>query len=322
MDGKAEAFSKHSLAPSILADSISRQNLIRSPNSNQHYKKHKERVAKENKYYFNNFYLKKNGSVSNKKENYSYHSRKGFSKSKQSHLFGNQNKRVTHFVGARKKEDNSKLTANLKGIYAKQFLLFNKSGNAGGSKLLGSINKRRSEIVDDNSDSFLQKIWPKNKNKPARKESIYETVAKHNRRHQKSNSKAVSQLCEIIREKKACLNKEKGGSTRNNKLGASSTSDLSKIFLQSGRFKKSFVLSSNHGSPIGNSKKRSPKVTATAAKFSMNGFLNSNRFIKNFEKKDKQESQKKRQKGLFCKLDHIKKKDHKIVRIGFISSSL
>lgn len=273
----------------------------KSPDLNKKANKNQKLALKENKYYFNNFYLKKNASGSQKKENYSYHSRKGYSK--QSQLFVNENKRVSHYVGRKHREgdSNGKRNSNLKGLYAKQFLMFNKSG---GNKLLAGINKkRRSQLVDEASDSFLQRIWPQNIH--SRKESIYETVSRPQARQKKPNLKLASQSNKMTKEKKMSLNKDRLFIDKRRESVLGKGTDLSKIFLQSGRFKKTNGFGLEKHSP-GAIKPRSPKMTSgqSFGKYSLNGFVNSNRFLKNFGKKEKG-SMNKRIKGMLLSQKEI-----------------
>ena len=212
------------------------------------------RQAKENKYYFNNSYLKKNASNSIKKENYSYHSRKGLSKSKNSQLQMKIKKRSSQGVDKLLMKDEAKLGSHMKGVYARQFLLL---GNKGACKTFlkdsGTLNvakrkkrsslqnktggrvhtekpshqvlsskfinlnsqvkgrlvgnkKKKSHIFHETENSFLARIWP-DKSHLLKKESIYETMAKHNRKYKKS--KKDSQLEEIRKERASRLIRQK-----------------------------------------------------------------------------------------------------------------
>ena len=63
------------------------------------------------------------------------------------------------------------------------------------------VKKKRPDIFYETENSFLARIWP-DKNQLKKKESIYETMAKHNRRHQKGNFKEISKMQKINRSKK------------------------------------------------------------------------------------------------------------------------
>jgi hypothetical protein len=56
--------------------------------------------------------------------------------------------------------------------------------------------KKRSHIFFETENSFLARIWPE-KSHLLKKESIYETMAKHNKRQKKLKTKEISQLQEI-----------------------------------------------------------------------------------------------------------------------------
>ena len=321
------------------------------------------RQAKENKYYFNNTYLKKNASNSTKKDNYSLHSRAGFSKSKNSKLEGRNKKRGSHGADRTRTEDQEGLKGHVKGLYARQFLLLNKGGNSktflkdgqknslnlckrrkrsslqnkhairihtekpindlafsskyihlnGHLKEKVNSKKKKSHIFHETENSFLARIWPEQNQ--LNKGSIYETMAKHNRNSKKG--KTGSQLQEIKRESKSKNNQD-----RKKNMVVDISSEMPKMFLQSTRFKKSGLgYSGQTGSPGQNIKVRNPKElrnlkggnkkspSNAVFKYSLNGFINSNRFIKNYRPKHRDSTKK--QMDLLNRIATGKKRDTK-----------
>jgi hypothetical protein len=252
-------------------------------NSQKSSKQKTKENLKENKYYFNNFYIKKNASNSHKKENYSYHSRKGQStKSKQFHLGGNDYKGTSHYLNRNEFGEEPKL----KGLYAKNFLMINKTNV---NKLFSQnySKSKKTELGEEFSESFLQKIWQasaKNKNR-----IVYNNL--NSRKNKTTNSKIVSQLNNITKHNKknlelidSCKNKSKDPG-----------SDLSKVLLETGKFKKSIKLNDFKLS-CNTIQTSSPKPNFNKNyKYSFNSFLNSNRmafpnkkFSKNPNQKEKQ----------------------------------
>lgn len=293
------------------------------------------RQSKENKYYFNNSYLKKNASNSKKKENYSYHSRKGLSKSKNSHLQAKNKKRSSQGLDRVTRKEELKLGGPIKGAYARQFLFLSKGtsktflkdgqnalnisrrkkrtslqNKTGGrvhtekvpnehvlaakfinlnSQMKAKFNtkpKKRSHIFYETENSFLARIWP-DKKKP-KKESIYETMAKHNRRQKK-----LRQPQESAKEKR----KRRQPEERRKQVTVEA--DIPKVGGQTSRFKKlNGQFATKETSPkqflkvrdpkgLRSSKHENRKSPTNMFKYSLNGFINSNRFVKNYRAKER-----------------------------------
>lgn len=292
------------------------------------------RQSKENKYYFNNSYLKKNASNSKKKDNYSYHSRKGLSKSKNSHLQAKTKKRSSQGLDRVGRKEDLKLGGPMKGAYARQFLFLSKGTsktflkdghnalnisrrkkrtslqtktgcrvhtekvpnehvlaakfinlNSQIKNKFGVKAKKRSHIFYETENSFLARIWPDKKK--AKKESIYETMAKHNRRQKK-----LRKTEEPVKEKR----KRRQADDRKK---TAAEADVLKVGGQTSRFKKlSGQFAGKETSPkqfakardskgLRSSKHESQKSPSNMFKYSLNGFINSNRFVKNYRPKER-----------------------------------
>ena len=102
------------------------------------------------------------------------------------------------------------------------------------------------------------------------------------------------------------------------------SSEIPKMFMQSNRFKKSMChFTGKGGSPLQVGKSRNSKEIRKSKingknspnnsmfKYSLNGFINSKRFIKNYQRKERNSTGKNKHLELLNKISTGKKRDSK-----------
>ena len=253
---------------------------------------------KENKYYFNNFYLKKGGS--HKKENYSYHSRRK-GKSRKSTLLPSDSKLGVHM----KTFYDSKLVAQLQHV------------------------RKRSALKDDSGDLVKGRLWPAHAHfpppvfkskKPPKHVSLNSAPFELLRSYghgvgvsrgvggRRDKSRVISQLSEITRENHKNSQNLVGGMG----MAVGRGKGQSGMYVKTGRSKKrSFALSNK--SP--GQKPGSPKLGSSNNfnKYPLSKLVNCGRFYKNL--RPEQHSISNHHKGLFCKIDNSKRRSSKMSKI-------
>ena len=255
---------------------------------------------KENKYYFNNFYLKKGGS--HKKENYSYHSRRQ-GKSRKSTLLPSDSKLGVHM----KTFYDSKLVAQLQHV------------------------RKRSALKEDSGDLVKGRLWPAHAHfpppvfkskKPPKHVSLnsapFELLRSyghggHGSRGvgvRRDKSRVISQLSEITRENHKNSQNLVGGMGLG--VGRGKGKGKPGMYVKTGRSKKrSFAL----GNKSPGQKPGSPKLGSSINfnKYPLSKLVNCGRFYKNL--RPEQHSISNHHKGLFCKIDNSKRRSSKMSKI-------
>jgi hypothetical protein len=84
-------------------------------------------------------------------------------------------------------------------VFSSKFINMNPLNKDKGSR---NKKKKKSHIFYETENSFLARIWPE-QGHLLKKESIYETMAKHNRNHKKGNLKTSGNLQEVTGDHKS-----------------------------------------------------------------------------------------------------------------------